>query len=53
MIRTEPFSDEELKEAMKELDGDDSGSVSFDEFKKYWDENIAAGGYAIMARVSD
>ena len=38
------FSEQELDDAMKELDPSGDGQVDFDEFKKYWEDNIVAGG---------
>ena len=54
-----PLSDVELDMAMKQLDTDGSGSVSFDEFKVFWRQKfrgqVVAGTKlaAIMAQWTD
>ena len=40
------FTEAELDDAMKELDPSGDGQVDFEEFKKYWEDNIVAGGCA-------
>merc|ERR1719223_1020173 len=38
------FTEAELDAAMTELDPSGDGQVDFDEFKKYWEDNVVAGG---------
>ena len=42
------FTEAELDAAMTELDPSGDGQVDFDEFKKYWEDNIVAGGCALQ-----
>ena len=47
------FSEADLDAAMKELDPSGDGQVDFTEFKKYWEDNILAGGCDTQRRAAD
>jgi hypothetical protein len=42
------FTEAELDAAMTELDPSGDGQVDFDEFKKYWEDNVVAGGCVLQ-----